>query len=90
MEAPFRYDTGEDQVEVSLYSEPPDEALSGRHDVEVVKPGEDYYGVSFDQLKEARRGVLSIDEERRSASISMVFAGRRTPDARTVLSPMRR
>ncbi|MBV6633291.1 MAG: hypothetical protein KI792_09730 [Alphaproteobacteria bacterium] len=72
----FRYSPDENVVEVSFYIEPASEDLSGSHSVEVVEPGEDYYGIPFEALKQAKNGVLTVAPDKRSARISSVFKGR--------------
>ena len=73
MEAPFKYLEQKDVVRVDLDDESENPALSGLHGMAIVKPGKDIMGVSFDELKQAGKGILDIDPEQRRARISEVF-----------------
>lgn len=69
---PFRYDADNNIVVISFYIEAADEGLSGTHGAEVVEPGEMYYTLSFDELKAAGQGVLTIDKKAKTATIAVV------------------
>ncbi|MEO0392207.1 MAG: hypothetical protein AAF213_03045 [Pseudomonadota bacterium] len=74
MEAPFFYLSKKNVVRIDLDVQEVDDAVSGLHSVTFVRPGKSLMGVSFDDLKTARRGTIEIDDKNQRARIKSVFS----------------
>ncbi|MEO0392206.1 MAG: hypothetical protein AAF213_03040 [Pseudomonadota bacterium] len=73
MQWPFDYLAAQDVVTIYIDTDATNEHLSGGHAVQTVGPGENLFGVTFDQLKTAVSGFIHIDGDRQVAAITEVF-----------------
>ena len=74
MDATFKYRADKDDVVIYYDINDPGEDMFALAQA-IVKPGQNYYGLSFERLCQSVYGCLTVDVESRTAEITIDAAG---------------